>query len=990
MAGISQKVSPDEVFPLLARNVFLRGYAGQGLSLRPTEFLILLRRYVLEAKELEALAGSDALIRVSGCRDAEPVLKILGYRTRPDCGKSNSYVETADPQRAFLTIDSGFPLPELERTLQGGPAFTYVFPHSEVPILLSEGDWISVREQNKGGAGLLDALLHDAALARLYAAWSRLDPETARSLRQSPGLKRLLPVAASLDYYGEYIRVRSGRVVVPGGTAAETQWRELVGASPDSPGEFVPRLLAKDNGWLAAYFDSLARASAEQQSHFTEPARLRRCYEALRGKDVRLGATGSVFRPDPNLMLLITRIQWDAGGKPHVPGNLQVWKDILNRRSNAELARGESLRVKSWNDSEGLLEGLITFSRARTNEGPTNAYLTLSALDARRPAGRRLRPQTVELMADRFSEFSDQYLAFSEFPDLSDESIALFLNTANALGRIPDRTLRGNAMGIFQANVGLWQILARQGEIAPEKQDATWQRTVRPFAQISSAPQLFDAGRKSLDAISLASTENARTNQNAVIESLAGPTPESRVGQQIHAQVADRMRTAMDDQRLVSLDTLFALGDGLHAMENGASTGSSLIPLAEQLREFQMPRPIFSKGERTEWAAGVYNSRHTELQMRTDLTKVIESYKPGEHLEDARGELVPFLRDTLVGLNYAYYEPPGSQALHNNPLLVRSHDFAGETILGMEELLWQSPRLIGTGLPAGGGAHLVGSLADLPYVLGRMEEDFLSPENVQALIWSDLVPGVIANAVVPRWWDVTPTELHAVALYQRTGEELLAASAANKELQVRVLGILSDRMTPQEFDYLTSAIQNGHLADVSGRITPADYFYLTAEYRQKFATETTPWGSAGQELGNLSSKHLAEVSWERLSRDFGVPHPILGQTYARELINTAPFPIFEGYSSRLLSETWDSPNLYWARLADEMGYAPVELNRLIPILTRRMIVKIFATELDDSPAILRAMREAGDEFRRGQLAVIPGAAGAANPATAPPEREKTN
>lgn len=991
MAGISQKVSPDEVVPLLARNVFLRGYSGQGLSLRPTEFLILLRRYVQQSEELAALAGPDALIRVSGCSDAQRVLQILGYRTRPDCGKSDSYVETADPQRAFLTIDSGFPLPELERTLQGGPAFTYVFPHSEVPILLSEREWISMREQNKDRAGLLDALLRDPGLARLYAAWSRLDPETAKSLRQSPGLKRLLPVAPSLDYYGEYIRVRSGRVIVPGGAAAEPRWRELVGASPDAPGDFVPRLLGKDNGWLAAYFDSLARATPDQQSHFTDPARLRRFYEALRGKDVRLSATGSVFRPDPDLLLLITRIEWDADGQPHVPGNLQAWKNILNRKSNAELARSEGLRIKSWNDPEGLLEALITFSRARTNEGPTNIYLALSALDARRAPGRRLNPQTVDLMADKFSEFSDQYLIFSEFPELNDDSIALFLNTASTLGRIPDRTLRGNAMGVFEANIGLWQILARQGQIPPEKQDTSWQQVVRSFAQSSSASQLFDSARKSLDALSLAATSKPGTTQNEVIDLLAGPPQADRIGQQVHVQLANKIRTAMDDQRLVSLDTLFALADGLHAMESEKSTGKDLIPLAQQLREFQMPRPIFSKGERTEWAAGVYNSRHTELQMRTDLAKAIESYKPGEHLEYARGELVPFLRDTLVGLNYAYYEPPGSQALHNNPLLVRSHDFSGDTILGMEEMLWQTPRMIGTGLPAGGGAHLVGSLAGLPYVLGRMEEDFLSPENVQALIWSDLVPGVIANAIMPRWWDVTPNELHAVALYQRTGEELLADSTTNKEMRERVLGILADRMIPHDFDRISRAIQDGRPADLSLRITPADYFYLTGEYRRKFAGERTLWGSAGQELDNLSRKYPEETNSERLSRDFGVPHPILGQTYARELINAPPFPVFEGYSSRLLSETWDSPNLYWARLADEMGYPPVELNRLVPALTRRMIVKIFATELDDSPAILRAMREAGEEFRHGQLAAMPADSGAANPSAAVPvEREKTN
>ena len=52
------------------------------------------------------------------------------------------------------------------------------------------------------------------------------------------------------------------------------------------------------------------------------------------------------------------------------------------------------------------------------------------------------------------------------------------------------------------------------------------------------------------------------------------------------------------------------------------------------------------------------------------------------------------------GLNYAYYEPPGAQALHNNPLFVRSHDFAGETVEGMKTL-WQAPELMGQGFSRG-------------------------------------------------------------------------------------------------------------------------------------------------------------------------------------------------------------------------------------------------------------------------------------------------
>jgi hypothetical protein len=54
-----------------------------------------------------------------------------------------------------------------------------------------------------------------------------------------------------------------------------------------------------------------------------------------------------------------------------------------------------------------------------------------------------------------------------------------------------------------------------------------------------------------------------------------------------------------------------------------------------------------------------------------------------------------------------------------------------------------------------------------------------------------------------------------------------------------------------------------------------------------------------------------------------------------------------------------------------MGYTPVMLNRLVPELTRRMVSKIFATDLEDLSAIQRAMQETGDEFRQGKVASLP-------------------
>ena len=152
------------------------------------------------------------------------------------------------------------------------------------------------------------------------------------------------------------------------------------------------------------------------------------------------------------------------------------------------------------------------------------------------------------------------------------------------------------------------------------------------------------------------------------------------------------------------------------------------------------------------------------------------------------------------------------------------------------------------------------------------------------------------------------------------------------------------------------------------QLMPADTFYLAAEYRRGHPDNGDSFGSASAELGALLRDHPDEVSWERISQDFGVPHPAIAQSYGRELLNVPPFPAFMGYSSRFLAESWDSNNLYWARLADEKGYSPVMLNRLVPELTRRMVEKIFATDLEDWQALLRATREAGDEFRLGKVA----------------------
>jgi len=981
MAGISQKASPEETLPLVARNIVMRGYR----SGRPTEFLVLLTRYVHLARELAVLAGPSGIIHVTNCADVQPLLSVLGYRLPQDCGQSSATLVAADAERAFLTIDSGFPLPALEETLQGRGSFTYSFSGSRVPVLFSEKSWtLANHEKGRDTSNLIDALLSKHELAQLYWALYCIDPETRSGLERDLGLTQLLPFASMLELYGSQISIRSGRVIVPGGDSAESSWKDLVGANPQAPKEFIPQLLKKDKGWLAAYFDALSRTSQAEQEQLTKPARLKRFYNAFRSaatsEDV---ASRFVFRPAPSLLLLVTQIQWEPNGEPHIPGNLEVWKEFIRQRSGFKIIDEWRKRAAGWQHGDQLLEAMFAFSRMETDVGPLQAYLLLSELDSVRPTNKPLSPQTVRQMANNFPEFSKQYLVFLEFANLSDASISRFLSIAQDLSKIPSHTLRGNAMGIFQANVGIWQIVARQGQVGNAKLNDSWQRVIEPFAKISSSAQLFDAGRSSLQALAQAVANKPSISQDELIGWLAGPQQRDPEGQRMHQEVANKIRAVMDAQRLVSLDTLLSLGDGLQEIAIGTRSGARdrLLALAGELREFEMPRPIFSNSERAQWASGTYNNRHTEMQMRTDLTRLLTLPHSASQLQEARGELASFLRDMLVGLNYAYYEPPGAQILHHNPLFTRSHDFTGDTVIGIAHV-WQAPQVFGEGSPAGGGAHLIGSLADLPYVLGEVEQDFIAPANVQALIWTQLVPGLLTDATVPRWWGISRKELHGAALYQQAGEELLIRAASGEggeELRSQVMNILSDRMVPKKAAWLEQALQKQTGSTVISRVTPAETFYLASQFQRRFPGAIESSGSAAKELASLERENPEDLNWERLARDFGIPHPILAQSYARDLLNVKPFPALGGYCGRLMAESWDSNNLYWARLADEMGYSPVMLNRLVPELTHRMIEKIFATELEDWPAILRAMQETGEEFRQGKIASLAGGEAASRP-----------
>jgi hypothetical protein len=435
----------------------------------------------------------------------------------------------------------------------------------------------------------------------------------------------------------------------------------------------------------------------------------------------------------------------------------------------------------------------------------------------------------------------------------------------------------------------------------------------------------------------------------------AADTPDADV----RLELSQELERILEAQRIISLDTLFDLADNLEAVSKGAKLNTALVnKLTSRISEIQLPQTSLSGVEKDAMGFGYWSDRHIDGERKLNLRASIE--KAGsdtEKLKDVRGQLAPLLRDTLLSFSYAYYAPPGAQILYTNPIFVRGHDFLGAQ---GNTGAWRPTEVYGTGWPSNGGGRLVGSLATLPYALAEAEQNFLVPLQTQALIWGDLAPQMILSAKTARWWNVTPSQVHWVGLHLLYGRELLARAAQDPQVRTQVLDSLSQLAAPARASEVRELLARGAVKRAVERVTPAELFLLA---RDMAPLRTGDDSCVLSELRQLAEDSPREVNYAAISHAFGTPKPTLANSYRPELLNLRTFPTLMGYSSRVMAESWESNTLYWVALADELSLTPAQLNVRIPEWTRKLVEDIFASHLEDWPALLKSLRQVGDEVR---------------------------
>lgn len=956
MAALSPELPAADVVSAIARNIVTNGYqaASSNEALEPTEYLKLIIRYLSQARELEKLTGADKVMKVETCESpvTAELLKVLGYRMRGGCG-SDVVLETVNATRAFLTIDSGFPLSDLEVALRTNKPFVYDYSPSKVPVLYGSEYWLSSREKSVDNKAFIDLFLEDPSLCRLYLGLSKLDRETAEELKKFMPASRIRAFAHVLDFYGAMFQIRKGKAIVPGTNAA---WQEFTGVSPEQGAAFFEKLIARDDGWLASYFDGLLRIQGTPTyPYLTDAARMKRFYTAIRGRLTSPGPARPVFRANTDMMLLTNRLRLEPDGKPHVPGGVAVWKNLFVNHPHGKYDGKLTKSAAGWKEPDDVVEALFALSRKAVENDPLKMFMMLSDVNRRR--AQPLTAPMVERLLKDFKLFSAQYPLFAEVPSISEKTIGVYLDAAETINQVRDVSVKAEEAGMLQSLTGLWQIFARQNLITASDADAVLAEMVTSFVTVKNNRDLFDAGRAGVQALIKAAGASGVDAQEQMLNLLAGQAKPS--DDDAHFQLVEDMKRIFETQRLISLKTIFDLADNLQAVSKGEKMNTALVNrLSARIMETQPPRSSLTGAEKNAMAFGYWVDKHIESQRKVNFRQIVEkSATDPLRLKEARGLLAQFLRDTLVGFNYIHYAPPGAQILMTNPHFVRSHDFIG---IQSSNQTWKQTEVFGTGWPSSAGGRLVGSLAGLPYALAESEQNFLIPTREQALIWGDLVPQMILSAKVPRYWSVTAGQMHWLALHLRAGEGFVAEAVVDEARREQVMMALEQQAAPARAREVAQLLFGAQVRSALDLVTPAELFAIARHVVRQDATATD---AVSTEIRRLAAEAPESISYPAISRAFGTPKPTLAASYTPELLNLRTFPTLMGYSSRILAESWESSNLYYAALADEMQLAPSQLNVVIPQWTQKTVERIFATHLEDWPALLRSLRLVGDDIR---------------------------
>jgi hypothetical protein len=347
-------------------------------------------------------------------------------------------------------------------------------PGEAAPLPLDPSIWRdTLLQSNVPDAQILTAVLSNRRTALLYYGLSALDDETLGWLGPDRALLTDLGEhAGTFAAFSRSLRVQAGRVVVPGGAAANRVWEEIVGAPVSQPSAFARRLFSRQNGQLAFLYDTIA--------HLDGP----RMLFALSGNRVdRVRALAQLFertaielRPDerpfarqymdPSLLLMAITVTPE--GNPVGPSGRGVWELVFRNDERAD----QDFRPAALEDSLDAtpIDAAWIASRIHRSSAAAVRRRLDTFLFAQRVFADLPRSDTAEVITALRGMLAFPALALT-LERLGVRSPAVFAaaaQRADTLNAIEDASVRRTALAQFQSALGILERAVHTGGLTAQ------------------------------------------------------------------------------------------------------------------------------------------------------------------------------------------------------------------------------------------------------------------------------------------------------------------------------------------------------------------------------------------------------------------------------------------------------------------------------------------------------------------------------------------
>ncbi len=390
-----------------------------GTSRGIPDYLATVRTYMATVTDLLPLGSREgditrfhlSLSNEPQRKMAEQILALLGWKIVSKDGKFSVEPgdQPADGPRQHIPKLFGIDEIAMQEALESGKSFDFEIP-TENARLVGGNSWAPIIKQlPEIPGGIAAAFTQDVRLARAYAGLGAMGQDAAADVLGSVGVSDVvLQYADILARYGEALSVvpdgAKEMVSLPGGTAAESAWRKVVGANPHDPPAFFRALIGKGDGRLLAFYHTVWSADQAHQKYLTaSEARVEKFYAFYRDSpEFKFGMTRHIDGWATDLLL---KLPLEAG-KARLPGGRAAW-------------------TQSTAPDEDALLNLKTLE----------ALVPVAQLEERRKTP--LDQASVALLAAHYAEWKSLLPYFQKLPALGHDEFASLQAFASAIAKQP-------------------------------------------------------------------------------------------------------------------------------------------------------------------------------------------------------------------------------------------------------------------------------------------------------------------------------------------------------------------------------------------------------------------------------------------------------------------------------------------------------------------------------------------------------------------------